>query len=323
MPACPHLFLRAVRTARPVLLALLLTALLAPVSVLLSPRQALAADAGGAVLKEASRYAGTPYVYGATGPGSFDCSGFTRYVYGRFGVSLPHSSRGQYAAVKHIAKRDKVPGDLIFTYSSSGIYHVGIYSGKNTMWAAPKTGDVVRKQTIWTSAYVVGRPVTQRTRRHWIALGGARGQLGSAVTGERTAANGVRYSHYENGSVFYSPATGSHEVLGDLKRKWKQKGGRTGLLGLPVTDQRATSTGGARFSRFQHGAVYASAATGAHEIHGPIRTAWAAAGKASSRLGLPTTDVRALADGSGRYSRFQHGTIAYDTSTGRTTVSYS
>ena len=321
MPACLHLLLRAVRTARPVLLALLLTVVLAPLTVLVTPGKAVAADAGGAVLKEAARYAGTPYVYGATGPGAFDCSGFTRYVYGRFGISLPHSSGGQYAAVQHIAKADKVPGDLIFTYSSSGIYHVGIYSGGNKMWAAPKTGDVVRQQTIWTSSYVVGRPVPQRTRRHWIALGGAQGQLGKAVTGERKLGSAVRYSHYRNGSVFSSKATGTHAVLGDIKRKWKALGGRSGLLGLPETDQR-TATGGT-FNRFQGGSIHASAATGAHEIHGPVRRAWVAAGKESSRLGLPTSDVHALAGGAGQYSMFQHGKIVWKRSTGKATVTYS
>jgi cell wall-associated NlpC family hydrolase len=63
----------------------------------------------------------------------------------------------QYAASSRVDQADKKPGDLIFTYDSSGIYHVGLYAGDGLMWAATKSGDVVRKQAIWTSSYRVGR----------------------------------------------------------------------------------------------------------------------------------------------------------------------
>jgi cell wall-associated NlpC family hydrolase len=111
------------------------------------------------VMNEAARHKGQPYVYGATGPTRFDCSGFTMYVYSRFGKHLPHNSARQYGVVRHIAKSAKRVGDLIFFRSSSGhIYHVGIYAGNGRMWHAPHSGSRVQLAPIYSSNYVVGRP---------------------------------------------------------------------------------------------------------------------------------------------------------------------
>ena len=322
MPAS-QLLLRAVRTARPVLLVLLLAAVLAPLTVLLTPGRA-SAGVGDVVLGEAKRHKGKPYSYGATGPSSFDCSGFVGYVYRSLGVSLPRSSGEQYSAIKHVDKSDKKRGDLIFTYNSGGIYHVGIYSGNGAMWAAPKTGDVVRKQTIWTSSYVVGRPLAEKTRRHWMAMGGAKGPLGSSVRGERSAAvDGARFSKYEKGLVFYSRDAGANAVRGGILDKWEQQGRETGSLGLPTSDRRTTPDGRARYNRFEHGFIYTSRSTGAHALHGDILARWREAGSEDSKLGLPTTDVRAASNGVDRYSRFENGTIVWKRSTGRTSVTYS
>ena len=109
------------------------------------------------VLAEARRHAGAPYSYGAAGPNRFDCSGFTMYVFGRFGISLPHSSAQQAAVTRHVPDGDKQPGDLIFTYRGGTIGHVGIYAGGTQMWAAVETGDVVRLEDFAGRAYEVGR----------------------------------------------------------------------------------------------------------------------------------------------------------------------
>ncbi len=141
------------------LLSLLLS-LFASVLVGASASPAQAATPGTAAVQEASRHQGQPYAYGATGPTRFDCSGFTLYVYSRFGRRLPHSSSAQYNAtgVRHIAKTSKQPGDLIFIRNSSGsIYHVGVYAGNGRFWHSPKAGDHVRLAAIYSSNYVVGR----------------------------------------------------------------------------------------------------------------------------------------------------------------------
>ena len=112
---------------------------------------------GARYVQEASRHAGKPYQWGAVGPSRFDCSGFTMYVFGRFGKKLPHNSGQQYGVTRHIAQSQKQVGDLIFISSGGRISHVGIYAGGNDMWASPKSGDVVKRQRIWSSSYYVGR----------------------------------------------------------------------------------------------------------------------------------------------------------------------
>ncbi len=109
------------------------------------------------VVREAARHKGAPYEYGAAGPDAFDCSGFTMYVFGRFGIRLPHDAAGQYDAVRHVPNSDLRLGDLVFFDGSSGIYHVGIYAGHGQMWAAPHSGDHVRLESIDEARYVVGR----------------------------------------------------------------------------------------------------------------------------------------------------------------------
>ena len=110
------------------------------------------------ILREAKRHLGARYRYGATGPSSFDCSGFTRYVYSRFGVSLPHQSGAQSHAVHLIPAARKQPGDLIFFRTRSGrIDHVGIYAGGNFVYAASRGAGRVKLQAIYTGRISVGR----------------------------------------------------------------------------------------------------------------------------------------------------------------------
>ncbi len=79
------------------------------------------------------------------------------YVFARVGKGLPRTSRQQLDATQRIAKTDKQPGDLIFTQRNGRVGHVGVYAGDHKFWVAPKAGDVVKLQTIYTSNYLVGR----------------------------------------------------------------------------------------------------------------------------------------------------------------------
>jgi len=105
----------------------------------------------------ASLQAGKPYVYGAEGPYEFDCSGLVQYVYKQLGKSLPRTTDQQFAATTRIARGSEQPGDLIFFGEPGSIYHEGIYAGDGKIWVAPKSGDVVKLEAIWTSSYYVGR----------------------------------------------------------------------------------------------------------------------------------------------------------------------
>ncbi|HVA42100.1 MAG TPA: C40 family peptidase [Acidimicrobiales bacterium] len=93
------------------------------------------------------REVGKPYVYGAAGPDSFDCSGLTMYVWGQAGASLPHSAAGQWDDTVRVPISDLAPGDLVFYYQP--VDHVGIYVGGGEMIVAPHTGTDVQYQSIF------------------------------------------------------------------------------------------------------------------------------------------------------------------------------
>lgn len=115
------------------------------------------ASLGQRAITEAKRHYRKPYRYGATGPSYFDCSGFTGYVFRTLGKSLPRTSGQQAQGTRRVANSAKQVGDLIFTWNGGRVTHVGIYAGNNTMWAATKTGDVVRPQSLYSRTYTVGR----------------------------------------------------------------------------------------------------------------------------------------------------------------------
>ncbi|MEU2929212.1 C40 family peptidase [Streptomyces sp. NPDC048304] len=122
----------------------------------------LATDASAATLATkalhiAASKKGAPYQYGATGPRRFDCSGLTLYSFKKAGKSLPRTAAAQYNRTHHISARSRRAGDLVFFHSGSYVYHVGIYAGHGKIWHAPRTGDVVRLQKIWTRSVWYGR----------------------------------------------------------------------------------------------------------------------------------------------------------------------
>lgn len=81
------------------------------------------------VVSYAYNFLGRPYVYGASGPRAFDCSGFTAYVYSAFGVYLPHFTVSQSQMGSAVSRGNLSPGDLVFFNTAGYISHVGIYIG--------------------------------------------------------------------------------------------------------------------------------------------------------------------------------------------------
>lgn len=118
----------------------------------------LGASAGArTALQTAYAQIGKPYQWGASGPGSFDCSGLTMYAWRSAGVSLPHSSRAQYAATKRVDRSELQPGDLVFF--GSPIHHVGMYVGDGKMINSPETGERVGVRSMARRDYTgAGRP---------------------------------------------------------------------------------------------------------------------------------------------------------------------
>ena len=98
------------------------------------------ASSGSGILDTAMQYLGVRYVYGGASPSGFDCSGFTMYVYGKHGYSLPHTATGQWQSglgTRVYSISDLQPGDLVFFNDPSrnagkACSHVGIYIGNGT-----------------------------------------------------------------------------------------------------------------------------------------------------------------------------------------------
>ncbi|SEJ37967.1 C40 family peptidase [Demequina mangrovi] len=103
-----------------------------------------AAISGSAVIAEASKYVGVPYVSGGSSPSGFDCSGFVSYVYGQLGVSLPRSSGAYYSVGTQVSSPQA--GDIIVTPG-----HVGIYAGPGLQIDAPRPGKTIQFRAIWQS----------------------------------------------------------------------------------------------------------------------------------------------------------------------------
>ncbi|GGQ81182.1 C40 family peptidase [Streptomyces pilosus] len=103
---------------------------------------------------------GKPYVWGATGPGSYDCSGLTQAAWKAAGVALPRTTYDQVNAGTTVPVSQAQPGDLVFFYDD--VTHVGIYIGNGMMIHAPKPGTYVREESIFydgeSSVHSVVRP---------------------------------------------------------------------------------------------------------------------------------------------------------------------
>jgi len=111
---------------------------------------------GNSVGAQALRYAltrrGDPYVWGAAGPGAFDCSGLVMWAYAQVGISLPHYTGAQWNVGIHVSRSQLEPGDLVFFYADIG--HVGLYIGNGLMVDAPDFGEPVQVQPVMWNVYV-------------------------------------------------------------------------------------------------------------------------------------------------------------------------
>ncbi|MEU3454895.1 NlpC/P60 family protein [Micromonospora sp. NPDC006766] len=100
------------------------------------------AAAAQIAIKTACSKTGAPYVWGATGPNSFDCSGLTQFAYKAAGIYLTHFTGAQWNEGRAVSRAEARPGDLVFFYSD--LHHVGLYLGNGLMVHAPQPGQPVK-----------------------------------------------------------------------------------------------------------------------------------------------------------------------------------
>ncbi|MBM7491731.1 cell wall-associated NlpC family hydrolase [Micromonospora luteifusca] len=102
--------------------------------------------AAGTAVKFACAQIGKPYVWGAEGPNSYDCSGLMLAAWAKAGVSLPHNAAAQSRATKDVSRANLRPGDLVFYYSD--IHHVGMYVGGGWVVHASQAGQPVKMKKV-------------------------------------------------------------------------------------------------------------------------------------------------------------------------------
>ena len=128
----------------------------APPVAVAAAAASVAPSAGARAVAFAEAQIGKPYVWGATGPGSYDCSGLTQASWGAAGVPLARVAAAQFNDGVHVPVAAAAPGDLVFwstNGTAAGIYHVGIALGNGQMVDAPKPGTTIRVEGIWPGAY--------------------------------------------------------------------------------------------------------------------------------------------------------------------------
>lgn len=111
------------------------------------------------IVQTARAQIGTPYRFGGSSPGGFDCSGLAMYVYRKNGIDIPRTATDQFFEGRRISKRNIQPGDLVFfRISGNGVSHVGIYAGKGKFIHAPKPGKRVSYASLtnpyWSRNYI-------------------------------------------------------------------------------------------------------------------------------------------------------------------------
>ncbi|MGY1826780.1 MULTISPECIES: DUF3152 domain-containing protein [unclassified Blastococcus] len=180
-----------------------------------------------------------------------------------------------------------------------------------------------RPATIYWSPATGAHEIYGAIRGHYGSLGYELGVLGYPTTGERGSPDGVgRYQNFSRpGTIYFTPATGAHEIYGAIRGHYGSLAYELGPLGYPITGERGSPDGVGRYQNFSRpggASIYFTPSTGAHEVYGPIWSRWGETGWELGQLGYPVSGVYDVAGGS--RTDFEGGHITLDDATGETEV---
>ena len=173
-----------------------------------------------------------------------------------------------------------------------------------------------QRGSIYWSPRTGAHEVHGAIRAKWSQLGWERSLLGYPTTDETTTPDGVgRFTHFEGGSVYWTPQTGAHEVHGAIRAKWSRLGWERGYLGYPMTDETTTPDTVGRFTHFQGGSIYWTPRTGAWAVHKSVRDGWERQRWELGPLGYPLSDTSNVGSSS-MSNLFQGGRVDWTRSGG-------
>ncbi|SDL60579.1 Uncharacterized conserved protein, contains LGFP repeats [Geodermatophilus siccatus] len=269
-----------------------------------NPKGTTTLTSGGTDKYAAGARVTLPTVFGHRDTKSTACPG--RYGYARLGEIRDKAAARMANTKSPIATRyDSDAGLRAWLGAPVG----GEQSAAGVTWQVYANGARLYSSPLGGVRLVLGGILDR-----YLAAGGP-AVLGPPITDDAPTPGGrgafVRFQH---GDVYWSPATGSQLVRGDILAAWLAAGGATGGLGFPTTSDAPTPGGGGYFVRFERGDVYWSQATGARTVLGSIRDTWLAAGGPTGFLGFPTTSDTPA--GTGAYVRFQGGEVLWSPTTG-------
>ena len=195
--------------------------------------------------------------------------------------------------------------------NNAGAVPTGSWSNYS-IWQYSSTGPLAGDSNVWNGTYdelsaFARAGIPSAAFKAITALAASSPELGKAVSNVRSGPKGGVSQGYENGAIYWTASTGAHISAGVIRDAWAAQGWESGPLGYPTTDVR-TAPNGAKSQGYENGAIYWTAATGAHISAGAIRDAWAAQGWESGPLGYPTTGVFSTVGG-GNAQSFQGGRI--------------
>ena len=180
----------------------------------------------------------------------------------------------------------------------------GRYSGDQNVW----NGDYASLQRFATGFTVDG---SGSIGRSWLALGGASGKLGYAITPEICGLTGGGcFQGFQNGTIHYAPGIGAYATWGGIRAAWGKLGYENGKLGYPVTNEICGLTGGGCYQGFQNGTIHYAPGIGAYATWGGIRATWGKLGYENGKLGYPVENPGCGATGAMCVQKFQHGKIS-------------